>query len=147
MSSANTPLAATLDIDVFVSIQKSSDDQLISLSFIYDYLTRRGYKAEGEYIVIGGWPVQFLPPGNPLIEEALAQAVGTEVEGTRTRVMTAEHLATIALQTGRAKDHNRILQFIESGVLDAHQLDSILTRHGLLEKWERFGQKYLKDKP
>src|ERR1022692_378035 len=110
--------SATLDIDVFVSLQKSSSTALISLSPLYDYLTARGHKAQGEYIVIGGWPVQFLPPGNPLVEEALAQAVETEVEGTRTRVMTAEHLAAIALQTGRAKDHNRILQFVESGVLN-----------------------------
>ena len=139
--------AATLDIDVFISIEKSSGSTFVTLSPIYDYLTKRGHKAEGEYIIIGGWPVQFLPPGNPLIEEALVQAVGTEVEGVPTRVMTAEHLAAIALQTGRAKDHNRLLQFIESGALDANKLDGILARHALLEKWEQFGQRFLKDKP
>jgi hypothetical protein len=35
------------------------------------------------------------------------------------RVFTAEHLAAIALQTGRSKDKLRLLQFVESGVLDA----------------------------
>lgn len=114
---------------------------------MYDYLTRRGFKTEKEYIVIEGWPVQFLPPGNPLVEEALAQAVETELEGVRTWVMTAEHLAAIALQTGRAKDHNRILQFIESGTLDPDKLDSILSRHGLLAKWEQFGDTFLKGRP
>lgn len=76
------------------------------------------------------------------MEEALAQAVETDVEGVRTRVMTAEHLTAIALETGRAKDAARILQFIESGALDADKLDDILQRHGLIAKWERFGDKF-----
>jgi len=133
---------ATLDIDIFITFQETSGSPLISLTPIYDYLTRRGFKAEKEYIVIGGWPVQFLPPGSALVEEALAQAVTTDVEGVRTRVMTAEHLTAIALQTGRAKDAARVLQFIESGNLDADRLDGILKRHGLVAKWEQFGDRF-----
>ena len=133
---------ATLDIDVFVSFQKTSGSPLVSLTPIYDYLTARGFKAEKEYIIIEGWPVQFLPPGNALVEEALEQAVETELEGVPTWVMTAEHLTAIALQTGRAKDHARILQFIESGALKADKLDAILKRHGLVAKWEQFGDKF-----
>ena len=135
---------ATLDIDIFVSFRNVSAGAVISLSPIYDYLTTHGYKTEGEYIVIESWPVQFLPPGNALLEEALAQAIETELDGTPTRVMTAEHLTAVALETGRGKDHARILQFIESGTLDADRLDEILQRHGLVEKWERFGDKFLK---
>jgi hypothetical protein len=30
---------------------------------------------EGEYIVIPGWPVRFLPGANRLVEEALVRAV------------------------------------------------------------------------
>jgi hypothetical protein len=137
---------ATLDIDVFVSFEDSPASPLISLKPIYEYLTARGFKAEKEYIVIAGWPVQFLSPGNALVEEALAQAVETEVEGIRTRIMTAEHLVATALQTGRAKDAARILQFIESGTLEADKLDGILRRHRLLAKWERFGDKFKDDK-
>jgi hypothetical protein len=137
---------ATLDIDVFVSFQQQPGSSLISLTPIYDYLTARGFKAEQEYIVIGGWPVQFLPPGNSLVAEALAQAIETEVEGVRTRVMTAEHLAAIALQTGRAKDAARVLQFIESGTLDPEKLDEILSRHGLVAEWERFGDRFRDNK-
>lgn len=133
---------ATLDIDVFVTFQERAGSALISLTPIHDYLTSRGFKVEREYILIGGWPVQFLPPGNALVEEALAQAVETEVEGVRTRVMTAEHLVAIALQTGRAKDAARVLQFIESGSLDVDRLDGILRRHGLVAKWEEFGDKF-----
>src|ERR1041385_2423457 len=81
---------ATLDIDVFVSLQNSPGSLLISLTPIYDYLKARGFKVEKEYVVIAGWPVQFLPPGNALVEEALAQAIETDVEGARMRVLTAE---------------------------------------------------------
>jgi hypothetical protein len=137
--------AATLDIDVFVSLRKTPRGSLVSVAPIYDYLTARGCQIQGEYIVVEGWPVQFLPPGDPLGEEALAQAVETAVDGITTWVMTAEHLVALALQLGRAKDFSRILQFIEAGALDAAKLDQIIARHGLLAKWERFGDKYLEN--
>ena len=137
--------SATLDIDVFVSLKSSGGSSLLTLAPVYDYLTARGYPAKGEYILIEGWQVQFLPPGDALGEEALAQAVETQVDEVRTRVMTAEHLVVLALQLGRPKDHARILQFIEAGVLDGQKLDRILVRHGLLEKWEHFGNKFLRN--
>ena len=76
--------------------------------------------------------------------EALAQAVTVDVEGTPVRVFTAEHLAAIALQTGRAKDHARLLQFIEAAVLDAQGFQAILQQHGLVERWHTFEQKFLR---
>jgi len=114
---------------------------------IFDYLKARGGIVEGEYIMLAGWPVQFLPPIGPLVEEALAQAVEMDVEGTPARVCTAEHLAAIALQTGRAKDKARLLQFIEAGVLDAVRFQAILARHGLIDAWKRFEQQFLRDTP
>ena len=48
--------------------------------------------------------MQFLPPTGPLAEEALTNAIELDVGGISARVFTAEHLAAIALQTGRAKD-------------------------------------------
>ena len=75
---------ATLDIDIFVSLEKPPGSGLLTLTPIYDYLTSRGYVAEKEYMVIEGWPVQFLPPADALDEEALRQAVATEVEGVPT---------------------------------------------------------------
>jgi len=134
---------ATLDIDIFVSLNSLQEGPLVTLASIYDYLTSRGYKAEKEYLVIDEWPVQFLPPVDALDEEGLQQAVETELEGVRTWVISAEHLVAIALRTDRAKDFARILQFIEAGVLDSSKLDPILERHGLMEKWEQFGVKFL----
>jgi len=139
--------SATLDIDIFVSLKNPQGSPLLTLTPVYDYLTSRGYETEKEYLVIEGWPVQFLPPGDALEEEALQQAVETEVEGVPTRVITAEHLVAMALKTARAKDFARMLQFVEAGVLDADKLDPILKRHGLLEKWEQFGVKFLRGNP
>ncbi len=136
--------SATLDIDIFVALKNPQGSSLVTLVPIYDYLRSRGYKAEKEYVIIEGWPVQFLPPAGALDKEALEQAVETEVQGVHTRVMTAEHLVAMSLRTARAKDFARILQFVESGVLNANRLDSILKRHGLLENWERFGVKFLR---
>ena len=76
--------------------------------------------------MIGDWPVQFLPPGNELEQEAVTEALATTVEGLPTRVMSAEHLVAIALRTGRAKDHIRILQFIEQDAVDRDKLQTIL---------------------
>jgi hypothetical protein len=135
--------AATLDVDVFVILPAAEGGLLLSLSPIYDYLKARGGTVEDEHIVIGGWPVQFLPAGDELELEALAEAVPTTVEDVRTWVMTAEHLAAIALRTGRPKDHNRILQFIEQDAVDREKLQKIVERHNLSGKWKLFERRFL----
>ena len=98
---------------------------------------------EGEYIVIGGWPVQFLPPTGPLADEALKEAAQHDVDGIPARAFSAEHLAAIALQTGRAKDKARLLQFIESNVLDLQRFQTIIARHGLADAWAKFERQFL----
>ena len=138
---------ATLDVDVFVTFQPEAGSLLASPQAIFDYLKARGGTVEGEYIVIAGWPVQFLPAANPLVTEALAQAVERDVAGVIARVFTAEHLAAIALQTGRAKDKARLLQFKETGSLDAARLQDIISRHGLSEAWKRFEKQFPGDTP
>src|SRR5436190_10926108 len=88
---------ATLDVDVFVGFNPRPGSTLISLQSIFEYLKARGFRSEGEYMVVEGWPVQFLPPTSKLVDEALAQAVTMDVNGVPARVFTAEHLAAIAL--------------------------------------------------
>ena len=138
---------ATLDVDIFVAFRSDPGNLLISPRPISDYLKARGGTVEGEYIVVGGWPVQFLPPTGPLAEEALAEAVEVDIEGTPARVFTAEHLAALALQTGRAKDKARLLQFVEAGALDAARFQAIVARHGLGDAWRRFERQFLGDAP
>jgi len=134
---------ATLDVDIFVVFRPEAGRRLLSLQPIFDYLTARGGAIEGEYVVIAGWPVQFLPPTSPLVEEALTDAVTVQVEGTPARVFTAEHLAAIALQIGRPKDKARLLQFVESGAIDAERFQAILARHGLKNRWREFERAFL----
>jgi hypothetical protein len=138
---------ATLDVDVFASFKPAPGRLIVSLQPVFDYLKAKGYGMEGEYVVIGGWPVQFLAPGTPLGEEALRECVSKIVDGTPAHVFTAEHLAAIALQTGRAKDKARLLQFIEAGAIDATRFEVIVTRHGLLGAWRTFERQFLGDAP
>jgi len=138
---------ATLDVDIFVDLHSEPRSLLVSPRPIFDYLKARGGTIEGEHIVIGGWPVQFLPPTGPLVEEALSLAVEIDVEGIRARVFTSEHLAAIALQTGRAKDKARLLQFIEAGALNTERFQSILARYGLVDAWLKFERQFLSDAP
>ena len=111
--------ASTLDVDIFVTLPTVPGGLLLSLSPIYEYLKTKGGRLEDEHIVIGGWPLQFLPANNDLEREALA---------------------------GRPKDHNRILQFIEQRAMDPKKLQLIVARHNLNSKWEQFERKFLEGK-
>jgi hypothetical protein len=133
----------TKDLDVFVMLPVAPGGSLLTLEPIYDYLLSRGFAPEGQFIVIEGWAVEFIPPATILVEEALARAVEREVNGVTTRVFTAEHLAAICLQVGRPKDYDRVIRFVEAAVLDAEVFESIVLRHDLIEKWHKFHQSYL----
>lgn len=136
---------ATLDIDIFIAIP--AQGRIISLKSIFDYLVARGCRIEGEYIVIGAWPVQFLPASGPLLEEALAEAREVDIEGVPSWVFSAEHLAAIALQTGRAKDRSRVLQFIEAKALDRKRMKAIIARHRLESRWRHYESLFRDDEP
>src|SRR5258708_6621097 len=88
---------ATLDIDVFVLFEPAP--LILTLTPIYEACAKLGYSAEGDAIQIEGWPVQFLPASQPLVAEAVREAVTREADGLTTRVMAAQHLMAIALQT------------------------------------------------
>jgi len=103
----------------------------------------RAGNVQHEAINVCGWPVQFLPAESPLLQEAVEQAREIDFEGVPARVMTAEHLMVIALQTGRGKDFARLVSFTEAKVADAGRLHEILQRHGLTTAWQHFEQRYL----
>ena len=138
---------ATLDIDIFIAFRPEPGRLIVSPQPIFDYLKERGCVMDGEYVVVAGWPVQFLPADTPLLGEALRDAVEMDVDGTPARVFTAEHLAAIALQTGRAKGKARLLQFIEAGALDSGSFQAILTRHNLTDGWRQFERQFLDGAP
>ena len=68
------------------------------------------------------------------------------MDGTPAHVFTAEHIAAVALETGRAKDKARVLQFIEAGALNLERLQQILARHGLGGDWQQFERQFLKQR-
>jgi hypothetical protein len=127
----------TFDLDVFVILPKSTAD-LLSLTPLYEALRARSYTEEGECVLIEDVPVQFLPAYNALLEEALKEARDTSYEEVPTRVVRAEHLIAICLQTGRDKDRERVRIFREQAELDLSYLAGVLRRHGLEGKWKQW---------
>lgn len=126
----------TFDLDVFVVLPQTTDSLLLSLAPLYSHLRAAGFSEDKECVIIKGVPVQFLPAYNPLVEEALANAVEVDYDGIKVPVFSAEHLAAIALQTGRGKDIARVQSFVESGVLRQEKMSDILMRYGLEAKWK-----------
>lgn len=124
----------TFDLDVFVLLPQTAGG-LLTLSPIYAALKRRGCKEDGECMLVDGMPVQFLPAYNPLLEEALAEAVETRYAETTTRVLRPEHLAAIMVQTGRDKDRQRFSTFIQEAELDTEYLRDVLERHQLTNRF------------
>jgi hypothetical protein len=76
----------TNDLDIFFRVGDPSYG-LDILTPLYKYLAGLGYKPTGEAIDIEGWPVQFLPVFNSLLEEAVDQAKEVRFQRTTTRVM------------------------------------------------------------
>lgn len=138
-----TEPVATLDTDVLVAVP--DPQRLDLLKPIYEYCAARGYQPEDETVRIGAWPVQFVPFFNPLTEEALEQAEIDNFEGVPFRVVRADHLAAIALSTGRAKDYARILGLLESGSVTREQIARLAARHGLVDAWTRFQARFLNE--
>jgi len=126
----------TFDLDVFVVLPQKAEGLLLSLSPLYNHLRTAGFTEDKECVIINGIPVQFLPAYNPLVEEALENAVEMDYDGIKAPVFSAEHLVAIALQTGRGKDYARVQSFIETGVLNHEKLTGVLKRHGLEAKWK-----------
>ena len=131
----------TYDMDVFC-ILSTEREGLITLSPIYDYLQQKGCEIDGEHIVIKGIPVQFIPAYNKLVEEALNASVEIKYKQTQTRIVRAEHLMALMLQTYRPKDRERMILFLDEVQLDTIYLEGLLERHKLLKKWHEFRRRY-----
>ena len=134
---------STLDVDIFIELHAAPGSVLLTLDPIVSYLRDRGCMMEGEHILISGWPVQFIPPTSALVEEALANAAEMQVDGLSARVFTPEYLAAIALQTGRAKDKARLLQFIEAHALDRTKFEELVECHQLVDQWREFQRQFV----
>ncbi len=136
--------ALTEDLDVFIHTDSGKHD-IITLSPLFESLAEEGYREfRREGIIIGKWPVQFLPATTELEKEALEKANEEMIEDEGLKVFSAEHLMAICVQVGRAKDKIRLDQFLREKCFDEKKLDDILSRHNLTEKYERI-RKLLED--
>ncbi len=136
----------TEDLDILISIThfERHPSGLILLAPIEKALADMGYTERADVgIMIGGWPVQFLPVASALDEEALERAIEVDVSLTgdpplKVRCLRAEHVVAIAVKLGRLKDLARIQAFLEEGAVDLSALRDVLQRHGLINAWSRF---------
>jgi hypothetical protein len=87
--------------------------------------------------------VQIVPVFSGLTEEAVREAETADLDGMPVRVVTARHLAVIALSVGRAKDMTRILTLLESGSVNADTIDVLAAKHALTAKWTAFRKRFL----
>ena len=138
-----TEPVATLDADVLVEVP--SPEKLDLLTPLYQFCSERGYRAEGEAIRVGSWPVQFIPVFNELTREAMEKADTADFEHVPLRVVRPAHLTVIALSVGRAKDWTRILALLESGSVTGDEIGALAARHELAEAWEVFQKRFLND--
>ena len=92
----------TYDLDVFY-LPSEEENKVTTLSPIYNWLKRKGYKLHREHVIIEGVPVQFIPIYNKLIKNAVKEAVEVKYEETSTRIFKPEYLIAIMVQTFRPK--------------------------------------------
>jgi len=129
----------TYDLDIFFIPAKEGLDVLAP---IYDYAKERGFSTQTETILIEGFPVQFIPAYNDLVREAVENAATLKYRDVEAKVVTAEYLAAIALQTGRAKDKERVIRLLDEAVIDRTVLGRILGSFGLTDKFKKFEKQF-----
>lgn len=121
----------TYDLDIFFIPAKEGLDVLAP---IYAFAGDRGYGTQAEALLIEGFPVQFIPAYNDLVREAVTEAANLNYRDVEAKVVKAEYLTAIALQTGRPKDRERVARLLEGAAIDRGLLDRVLEKHGLSAK-------------
>ena len=130
---------ATLDVDVFVFAEADTGSVLVTMEPVFAELAQLGFREfEKECVLIHGLPVQFLTVSSPLEAEAVSEARQVDWDGKRLRVMCPEHLAALALRTGRPKDRGRLLYLLDLPDFDRPLFEGIVQRHGLGDVWTRW---------
>jgi len=130
----------TYDLDIFFI--PSEEKRITTLSSIYDWLRKKGYKPYKEHIVIEEIPVQFIPVYNELVKEAVENSADKRYGKRKTRIVRAEYLIAIMLQTFRPKDRERIIKILDEAKIDMNYLEKILQKYNLKEKFDRFMRLY-----
>ncbi len=130
--------ATTYDLDVFVILPEESENTLLIMKPLFEWLESKGYNFFGEHILIEGIPVQFIPAYNELVNEAVENASVLNYDNVPVRVITPEYLIAIMLQVNRNKDRERALRFFEEYQINETKLQSILKEHDLTNSYNNF---------
>ena len=128
---------STIDLDIFFFFKEKQTGPVLSLEKLYDFAKLKGFSFDHEFINIDGWLVRFVESSeNRLWSEAVEKADILMISSREARVIGREHLVAMWLLAGRAKDYQKITMFVDAAILDYGKLTDILSRHGLLLKWE-----------
>ena len=131
----------TYDTDVFVLVPSGEPSLVFDVSTIYRKLSEMGGKSEGQYIIIGDTPVQVLIAPSALEEEAIRTATAIKYGDTPCKVFRPEHLVAICLKTARTRDFYKAMLILEQVSLDNNLLQSLVSRYGLEQQWNRLNSK------
>lgn len=130
----------TRDLDIFIIPTVETEEGLINLSPIYEYLKKKGCYWQGQWLIIKGVPVDFIPV-DALEKEAVENAQETEFEGVSTKVITPEYLLALLLKTGRDKDKRKIEMLLGQADIVNEKLNKILARYDLTKDFIKFKEK------
>ncbi|MBI5361313.1 MAG: hypothetical protein HZA48_12115 [Planctomycetes bacterium] len=119
----------TKDLDIFVYPKIVAG--LIRLDEIHNYLKSKGYRWEGQYVIIKGVPVDFIPVYDELTQEALKKSVIKAFGNLKVKVFRPEYLIAIAIKTGREQDSIKIIRITKEASLNKNLLFDILKRYNL----------------
>ena len=116
---------------------------IIDPSPLFKHAVKMGYPiSSGDHITIQGVPLQFLPAGTPLEEDALSKARCFCFGKTSVKFLGPEHLMAIMIQVGRTKDHERLLMMLNDAEYDHDKFDELVVKFGLSQQWRNFVEKY-----
>lgn len=125
----------TEDVDVFIQVK--TEGPLINLQPIYDFAREQGIATEGEYLLVGGFPVQILTTYDALSREAFLNAIEVDILDVSVKIFGLEYLMAIMIQLGKQKYRERLRLLIVEKVFDTVLLEGILQRHELDDKWKQ----------
>ena len=118
----------TYDADIFFI--PATEDLTGGMPQIYEALRAKAWKIEGDHLLLGNFPVQFLA-AHGLTEEAVKEALPLNYKSVATKLFRPEHIIAIAASVGRLKDLARIEQVMEQADIDKNLLETILKRYKL----------------
>ena len=133
----------TEDLDIFCLIPDSASP-LMPFDGIYQALKEKGYGFDGEFMMVEGVPVQFLPAATELEREALSEAAVMPYGDTvKTWVLKPEYLIALALQTGRDKDYERVARLLQQvKTLNIALVHQLVQQYALAERLQIFEKRY-----